>query len=262
VLGIFTNGILCTPSNQVYVASIIGGLFRSDDGGETWDSVKTFPPDTGQVTAMAYNPVTGTILVAYQHNSFYSSAQGRIYRSTDSGKTWNSGHLESSAINALYADADGTCYAGAIIPFQSTDDGISWQSFDNGMAGDLQIQSFGKVNNTFFAGNRGFGLYRLSNHATSVSEKIKPRDSVTVYNTFPNPARNTVTIPFYLSGTEHVTLRICNSEGQEIECLIDEQLLPGKHYAEWNGSEHHNGVYYFQFQAEFVSESGKIIICH
>ncbi|NBC16718.1 MAG: T9SS type A sorting domain-containing protein [Bacteroidetes bacterium] len=85
------------------------GIYRSQDGGETWQQVNTGLIDT-TITDLAVYP-NGTLLAA--------TYRGGVHRSTDGGDTWlplNRG-LPSLQVTALAVTDEGTVYAG-------TDQGI------------------------------------------------------------------------------------------------------------------------------------------
>lgn len=68
-----------TPS-VMYVAGT-SGLFRSQDGGATWQVVPTvIPPNTVSILSVAINP--------FDENQIYFTANSTFYKSDDFGKTW------------------------------------------------------------------------------------------------------------------------------------------------------------------------------
>ena len=72
--------ILVDPrdSDTLYISSMQGGFRKSTDGGETWQTVSSFPGD-GMVMSISQfweNP-----------NTFYAANGRRVLRSTDSGES-------------------------------------------------------------------------------------------------------------------------------------------------------------------------------
>ena len=117
-----------------------GGLLRSDDGGRTWEAASAplsrsapFQPDVHALIllrSMAANPLPDTLL---------ATILGRVYRSSDGGRTWtdSSDGLSAAFIDALAHDPDnpGRIYAatfGAGV-YQSMDAGHSWSAFNSGL---------------------------------------------------------------------------------------------------------------------------------
>lgn len=106
-----------------YVAGAYGQLFRTLDGGATWESLAT---RTGNLESLHYNAIAqgrgNTLLLAGEG--------GKVYRSADSGNTWKvadtgyKGHLYGvlAAGDALVA------YGFGGNAFRSVDDGATWQA--------------------------------------------------------------------------------------------------------------------------------------
>jgi photosystem II stability/assembly factor-like uncharacterized protein len=127
-----------------------GGLFRSTDGGDTWDTAGAGLPGS-PVNAFAIDPTTtpGTLYIAT--GSGCDGCAGGVFKSTDRGSTWAGvnvglpGGRRSFWVTALVLDptAPGTLYAGAgnggtsPLPsggvYKSTDGGGSWAAVDVGL---------------------------------------------------------------------------------------------------------------------------------
>jgi photosystem II stability/assembly factor-like uncharacterized protein len=94
-------------------------LYRSKDGGETWQALVNYP--RGFVLALAVDPATGIL---------YAAQEG-VFLSTDEGATWSAtnaiGEGPAPYISALVA-APGVVYAGGFgHVWESRDTGHSWQ---------------------------------------------------------------------------------------------------------------------------------------
>ncbi|MBI2834115.1 MAG: hypothetical protein HYX76_06780 [Acidobacteria bacterium] len=142
-----------TDSDTVYVAAQgplwapggDRGLYKTTDGGKTWDQVLKISENTG-VTDVVLDPRNPEVVVAsaYQRRRhFFTMIDGgpeaAIHRSTDGGKTWkkvNTGlpndelgriGLAISPVNPdiLYANVEAANRRGGI--FRSTDNGVTWE---------------------------------------------------------------------------------------------------------------------------------------
>ena len=106
---------------MAYAATADGGLFRSTDMGDWWQSVKP----------QAMQGFDGK-LVALENTVFYidsDSADGQVFRSTDAGNTWTTfnTNLTNQSILSIATLSDKTLCVGTYNGvFRSTNAGESW----------------------------------------------------------------------------------------------------------------------------------------
>jgi ligand-binding sensor domain-containing protein len=146
---------------------LLGGrIFRSVDG-ITWNEASNGLAGR-EIVALAANS-QGDIFAGTE--SLFSSAIGRIFRSTDNGDNWtepdpsfrNPG-VRSLAVNSRDEVFAGTIGGGVL---RSKDAGESWQAANNGLVRvpipAMAINSNGQI----FAGSSGAGMFRLADAAAS-----------------------------------------------------------------------------------------------
>ena len=117
---------------NVFVGCVGQGLYRSNDGGITWENSNN--PEMShecEVRAVAVHPSKPNVL-------YVGTRQG-CYRSTDSGDSWthlNSG-MENRAIWSLLILPDNPeiifAGTGPGALFRSTDEGNSWECLNSGI---------------------------------------------------------------------------------------------------------------------------------
>jgi photosystem II stability/assembly factor-like uncharacterized protein len=115
-----------------------GDVFRSDDGGKTWQPL---PGVHGKsVRAFIMAPSNPNVLVV--------GALDGVFRSNDAGKTWDrispAGHAEIKNIESLAVDPQNPdiVYAGTWhLPWKTTDGGANWKSISKGIAFDSDMFS-------------------------------------------------------------------------------------------------------------------------
>ncbi len=123
--GLANPEIFCfavTSAGTILAGTEGGGIFRSTNFGQTWDSSSAGLPDSSNILSLASDG----------HGNLYAghSRQGVFY-SSDDGIHWvarNSG-MESQSIFSLTVAPNGTVYAGtAPYIFSSTDQGQHWDT--------------------------------------------------------------------------------------------------------------------------------------
>ena len=120
---------------RVWAASS-GGLFRSDDGVQSWKSPPAVAQEIYSVLFDSKRP--GTMYAGSYHDyvdgGYYPGPEGgSIFVSRDSGASWHRSPYDfPSAVSAIAADPflDGVLYAGTNVDgvFRSTDDGVIWEA--------------------------------------------------------------------------------------------------------------------------------------
>jgi uncharacterized lipoprotein YddW (UPF0748 family) len=79
---------------------------------------------------------------------------------------------------------------------------------------------------------------------------------------YPNPFNPSTVISYQLSAVSHVTLKVFDILGKEIETLVDEVLEPGIHHSTFHipHSAFTSGVYFYQLRAGSYVETKKMIL--
>ena len=121
--------------NNLYAATADGGLFRSTDMGNSWNSIKpkTMQHFSGELAAL------GNTLFYIGSNS----ANGRVFRSTDAGNSlmmFNS-NLTNQSILSVTVLSEKILYVGTSSGvFRSGDGGESWTKINTGIV-NTQIEN-------------------------------------------------------------------------------------------------------------------------
>ena len=116
--------IAIDPSSAAVIyAATSGGIFKSADGGETWNAAIGLP--AGATNCVIVDPVSPSTV--------YACTTGSVFKSTDGGQSWASAKagLPNAAVEALALDPSqtSTLYAGTEAGlFISSNAADSWRS--------------------------------------------------------------------------------------------------------------------------------------
>ena len=111
------------PFGEVTFAAL---LFRSLDGGATWDEVESWPALAS--VALDYDPLApATVYALISPNAGFA-----VLRSLDGGGSWSELPVGAPCVNDLLPDpaTAGTLWAACDPVWVSTDGGASWSAFD------------------------------------------------------------------------------------------------------------------------------------
>jgi hypothetical protein len=106
------------------------------------------------------------------------------------------------------------------------------------------------------------GLYIFqSDLLSSVSNNINTKpQTITLFQSYPNPFNPTTTIEFQLPSSSFVTLKVFNSTGVEIATLAEKQYTSGSYRAEWNSTAMPSGIYFYRIHAGNYTETKKMVL--
>ncbi len=169
--------MFATSDGTVYAVAPTG-IYRSETDATAWTRVNASVPIGNARMPMA------------AHNgSLYIASVDEIFTSVDRGETWHTlgprpkGHTVGLIITDAPQDADSqvdiTMYLALRDEgvFRSTDSGIQWHPFNDGLTGEI-ISTMAAVGETIFMGT-GRGLYRLD---SGMWKKLPVETSRAVYS--------------------------------------------------------------------------------
>jgi photosystem II stability/assembly factor-like uncharacterized protein len=283
--------------------SIIGGLWRTTNGGTSWQMLVNFGSGNPEAVYF-YNKNIGFIVrygtdtyktIDGGYNWFYipSGGFGDIHffdsltgyivsgfnfkKTTDGGLNWftsqfsnifQSGMTKFSAINKdTIWGVGGTAYINGNysgIIYKTTNGGISlgYQiPLYNNNIGIYVLNSFSNKNNgwAYFYQNTGVHTNMGGSDTTfftgiKLVEEYIPTGYLLRQN-YPNPFNPQTNIPFELSESGYVTLKIYDITGREVKELINGKWGKASYVAEFNAENLASGIYFYRLK--FVSDATK-----
>ncbi len=174
------------------------GVYRTDDGGETWRPANGGLPSS-QITIgfVAVDPRNSdTVYAATLYHS--AGAGGGVYRSSDGGGSWKQVN-EEQTITSIVLDAqhEGTIYAGTAVKglLKTVDGGASWFSLDNVLKDKfISALAIDDAASVLYAGTDDGGVFRSTDAGESWTQlnsgltmpgvntlAIDPQNAETVY---------------------------------------------------------------------------------
>ncbi len=96
------------------------------------------------------------------------------------------------------------------------------------------------------------------NNITSVPEQT-PLEFALLQN-YPNPFNPSTRIPFSISRSGVVSLKVYDILGRELQTLVNEQLNPGSYEATFDGARLASGVYYYRLEANGFVQTKKLVL--
>lgn len=220
-------------------------LVKSTDGGNTWSNVKRVNNDAAGrqqfFTWMTIDQKTGILYFVFYDRRNYTNTQTDVYmaRSTDGGETFENFRISSSPFtpnsSVFFGDyTNVTAYDNKVRPI--------WTRLDN-----TQLSLYTAI--VDFITN-----VRLV--STQIPVVLKLHDN------YPNPFNPATKIKFDVSENiySNIVLKIYDTNGREIQKLLDGSLAPGTYEIEWDGTNFPTGAYYCRLETSQFSETKMLML--
>ena len=81
-----------------------------------------------------------------------------------------------------------------------------------------------------------------------------------LYQNYPNPFNPSTMIAYQLAAPSHVTLKVFDIIGNEMETLVDEEKPKGAYQVNWNAVNLPSGIYFYQLKTESNIQTRKMIL--
>jgi photosystem II stability/assembly factor-like uncharacterized protein len=162
--GVYVGALAVDPTTPttLYAGTENGRVFKSADGGGTWNAAHAGLTSPYPVRALAIDPTAPTTL--------YAATSDWLYKSTDGAGTWSTTGLPSQGVWALAIDPETptTLYAGTFNGvFKSTDSGSTWGA-TGPVDGDVDLLAIDPTNSTtLYAHARGSGIFKSTDAGTT-----------------------------------------------------------------------------------------------
>ncbi|RMF68225.1 MAG: T9SS C-terminal target domain-containing protein [Calditrichaeota bacterium] len=224
------------PDGSVFAGTSFRGLYRSQDGGETW--------------TRSGRPSSTVLDLAIDVNGFVFAASGAefgIWRSEDGGIHWLNHGLLDTRVRFLEATPDGSIYAAGL-------DGVfrssaatpgDWVGENNGLPYPGVKAFVLAPDGHLIAGTVSHGLFRSAAVLTRVaSRQGSGVADFELRQNYPNPFNPSTTISYALPRSGFVTLEVFDLMGRRVATLVKKKQPAGFYSARWNARNSASGVYF------------------
>jgi ligand-binding sensor domain-containing protein len=140
---------LASIGSNIFTGTESNGVYRTTNNGDTWVSVNGGLPDTNIIALIALD--TKLFVSAWSGYGYWG-----LFRSTDSGRTWDSTDLSASYIQSLWTNGSVLLASGNDTLFRSIDQGLTWQadSSSDGLP-ETTVNGFAAMDSIIFAATPG-----------------------------------------------------------------------------------------------------------
>jgi photosystem II stability/assembly factor-like uncharacterized protein len=238
------NGLLYTAEDQVY---------QSTNNGDNWTSIG--PSTTENLISLAWA----------SPGYLYAGGLGGVYRTVDTGKTWDTVNFGSAQgfVRTLVVVSNGTVYRGTDNDgvYFTDDGGDNWYDFNTGLTGRSVFTLAKSTNGYLFAATFDNGIFRTTSPVADVAEQAPAiPGSPMLSQNYPNPFNPTTTFRFQIHQADHVTLGVFDAAGREITRLIDRFLPPGTYEQKFDGTGLSSGAYFCRMEAGNAIQIRKFVL--
>jgi photosystem II stability/assembly factor-like uncharacterized protein len=261
-------------SEMVYATtaptSTRAGIFRSFDGGDSWDNITGTLPDRYMVDVAVDPNNDANVYVAL--SGFGTS---HLFMSNDFGSSWQDigdglPDVPTSAvlIDPLYPEH---IYVGNDLGvWVSIDNGDSWSSFSEGLPDAVLVLDLvtSPTDRRIRVATHGNGAYirDLVSETTGLEpEGTRIPRAYHLGQNYPNPFNPATMISYELPTESTVDLSIYNMSGQKVRALVSGRKAGGTHQVQWDGRDERgipvaSGVYLYRLDAGTFSETRKMVL--
>lgn len=281
------NGIFLDSKGNAYVVGLSYKSSYSDPtygiikygatGGEEWVArSEKLQSRYGSPTAVAID-ISGNIYVT--GGAYYETTPqfGTVKFNAHGEEQWAAHYVSPNGYGfptALAVDGLGQAYVTGWSSGGGTNDDFATVKYDadgqqewvarynsyenvNDNPAAIAVNNWGTVVVTGTVGGWSGGYINTITYAQDESQ-YAPRN-YTLSQNFPNPFANTTNIPFRLTSTSFVSLKIYNLLGETVTSLVEGVLSRGEYRYQWTPRDLPSGVYIYRLAANGSVQTRKIV---
>ena len=255
VLAIKTMGTRIFAGVSNTGASTSNGVYISTNNGANWT-----------LSSLSNRVVTSFTVSG--SNIFAGTQEGGVYLSTDNGATWSqTTSIGGNSVNAL-ASIGSNIFAGVYVSgfYHSSNNGLSWTQKNEGFTvGTTQTYIYALTikNNSIFAGTLNNSVWQRS--LSTVTSNVKQVSSTVpaaflLNQNYPNPFNPTTKINFSIPKSSNTILKVYNTNGMEVETLVNQNLQAGTYSVDFGNSYLSSGIYFYTLTAGDFRDTKRMML--
>ena len=175
-----------------------------------------------------------------------------------------------SSVTINWADNSGN-ELGFIIARKKPGD-IAFEYIDTVQTDILTYQEVGlNADNVYFYKVCAFNDIGISDFSNTVTAMTKANTGISnqifsqageyfLADNYPNPFNPSTTIKFGIPVNSFVSLKIYNSNGKEVETILNNRLSSGTYTFNWNAAGFSTGVYFYKLETNQFTNVKKMIL--
>lgn len=244
------------------------GVFRSDNGGVSFTSIKTGLPDRypGDLYVDPNNDDRVVI-------SFLGFGSSHVFLTEDAGATWQDigTGLPDMPTGAVAIDPlhPGHIYVGNDIGvWATTNEGASWLPLNDGFGDAIMVFDLNIVepSRELRAVTHGRGVFDLDLLGTQIAARDLPAPGLALRQNIPNPFTTQTTIAFSLTQDGEGTLEVFDIQGRLVRRLAEGFFAQGENHIPWDGADDQaravvSGTYFYRLTvgSEVVTKRMQVV---
>jgi photosystem II stability/assembly factor-like uncharacterized protein len=230
------------------------GIFKTIDGGETW---------TKKPTSHDYSDFH---CIYFLTDSIGWAAGGTIYKTEDGGETWKFQKTASQNEESCYFinENKGWIFNLSDPHYITFNGGKTWSDYNTNIA------PYGLVNFNFVNENIGYALnwdgdlYKTITGGVVTSINSSNRNFTTpkfeLMQNYPNPFNPLTKIKFSTPKSELVQIKVYDVLGEQVKILINDYRIAGSYEVKFDASNLPSGVYFYEMISGKYVETKKMIL--
>jgi photosystem II stability/assembly factor-like uncharacterized protein len=266
---ISTVDISGVNGNYYFTGSTNGKVYRSTNGGGSWDDITPGLP-------LRY--VTRVTADRFDANTVYVTLSGfnlgesiaHVYKSTDLGANWTpiQGNLPAVPANDILVDFTNPnrLYVGTDLGVYTTQNGgTTWYPLGHGLPWQAVFDIDLHASNVLFAGTHGRSMWKIDLNELPVAVE-SPTASVDLAMSAPspNPSRGSASFSLNLGKDAPVAITVHDVQGRRVATVFDGKLNSGRHSFQWDGNTAAGGsspagIYFIRAAGPGISRTQRLV---